>query len=323
MRNKIDEKICQWDDSTARETRLRLVHLEKRLYKTYEPALAPEPDFDKRLNLWLEGVASNTEDEKLMFNLVPNIFYVGPEEFKQLYWYAYNGPIARWLVDELDIQLDDRHAEEKLIAGLKETWFCPITDSMKINQFYHINKIPAEWNYRPDWRSMAKFGSEEKIRSYCRQKNVKRLVLLEDFVGNGTQMEKAVQFASRFQDIISILVAPLIACPKGVENGLKLKETHGIEFTPVLALDKNEFIPETLAGDENQLIRDIHDFAYRTYMQVSGGLSPGDRKPYHPLGWKQTGALIVMYTNSPNNTLPLIHWRSNEWEPLFPRHDRI
>ncbi len=321
--NKINKKLQQWDDHKSRETMLRLEHLEKRLYNTYEPTLAPEPNFFKRIPLWLENVAGNTEDEKLMFNWVPDLFYVGPNEFNELYRVAYNGPIARWLIDILKIKLDDELASEKLITAVKETWFCPITDSMKINHFYHRNKIPAEWDFRPDWQSLAEFGSEEKIRTFCEGK-IKRLVLLEDFVGSGSQMEKAVHFASKFKDILSILVVPLIVCPKGFDKGIELERRDGIKFKPVLILNKDGLIPKVTSGDDDTPTTKIRELADRTYKQVSGGISPNDKlKPYHPLGWRKTGAMVVMYTNVPNNSLPLIHWTSNEWVPLFPRHDRV
>ena len=42
-------------------------------------------------------------------------------------------------------------------------------------------------------------------------------------------------------------------------------------------------------------------------------------------GYKKTGCSVVTYSNTPNNSLPLIHYisKAGEWSPLFPRSSRV
>jgi len=47
-----------------------------------------------------------------------------------------------------------------------------------------------------------------------------------------------------------------------------------------------------------------------------------ERNREEPFGFKGTGALVVMYSNCPNNSLPVLHNESEEWSALFPRIPR-
>jgi hypothetical protein len=74
---------------------------------------------------------------------------------------------------------------------LKKTWFCPITDSFKINEFVHINNINNSINYRPDWQSLVELGDTTKVANLILKNNIERIVLLEDFIATGSQAMKA------------------------------------------------------------------------------------------------------------------------------------
>ncbi len=328
MPEKIRDKLLRWNDNVTRETSLKLDHLEKRLYKTYEPSQLPNPDFWQRLEKWINNVSPIDEDEIILFNSIPKLFYIGPDEFRELYRSAYDGQIARWIIDNEKIQLDDLKAEEKIRAAIKETWFCPISDSMRINSFYHVNNIPSGWDHRPDWRSLAVFGHEDKIRHYCGSNGIKRLVLLEDFVGGGSQMKDTIDFANKFTDILSILVVPLVICPKGSQRLIDYEKNTNITFSPALTINKSYFISST--NNKSDAINKLRSLAFENHTKVSNGILPDQKnahgnpiKPYHPLGWDRTGGLIIMYSNAPDNTMPIFHWESCSWSPLFPRHSRV
>ena len=54
----------------------------------------------------------------------------------------------------------------------------------------------------------------------------------------------------------------------------------------------------------------------------SGGVAIDAGKPYTPFGYKRTGGLVVMHSNTPDNSLPVIHHESDTWAPIFKRHSR-
>lgn len=330
MADSIEQLVRRWSDESLNEVNQRLGTLEKRLYCAYEPSLPPNPCFWRRLESWLGNLQDSEDDaKKALLKLAADIFFVGPAEFLELYRVAYEGPIARWLIDEEGINLLDHDAQQKLRHAVAETWFCPITDSMRINSFYNSNNVPTKADYRPDWRSLDRFGDAEKIIAYCKKKGFKRLVLLEDFVGGGSQMQKAVEYAATINNGPNVLVVPLIVCPAGLDSGMKIKAMHPgkVSFEPIICLPPEVFVSQTASQSESEFFRTLRELAIASYGKMTGGHAPAKyTPPYHPLGFSfdaPTGGLVVMYTNTPNNTLPLIHWSSSTWSPLFPRNNRV
>ncbi len=313
----------------------KIINLERWLYKTYEPNKFGPHDFWARLEQWLDNVPSDANKE-LLLQLVMEILYLGPVEFEELYRCAYQGPIARWLIDICQIDVFAPDGQAKLIAAAGETWFCPVTDSFRVNAFFHVNNLAAGANLRPDWHSLLKLGDTDKINAYCTTNQIKRLVLLEDFVGGGSQSLTAVRFAATKVHDLQVLFVPLVICPSGVVSARQLeaelcKQRAGaLRYDAVMELPDNAFLTRNQSpyADPNPFINDLRGLIDASYPDVSGGRPPGLEKPYDPFGYPHdvpTGGLVVMYSNTPDNTLPLIHWcpPENTWQPIFPRHSRV
>jgi hypothetical protein len=325
MPTKLETLVREWDDPELRAANLRLVHLEKRLYKTYEPSMASRRDYWNRFDSWIDNVAA-AEDKKALLRLAPEIFYVGPDEFHELYRYAYENVVAAWHIDQLAIDILDPNAQQTLRGAVDRTWFCPVSDSMRINSFYHVNNLPPRGDLRPDWRSLAKFADINGIRHYCQAKGIHRLVLFEDFVGGGSQAKAAVEFAAQLIPDVQVLVVPLIVCPAGhAKLQILAQNTPGLTYRPVLGLPDNAFLTNALSPFDAKQTAELRSLVARTYGAVSHGALAGD-PPYNAFGFPEltpTGALVVMFSNTPDNTLPLIHHQSQTWEPVFPRHSRV
>jgi len=332
--SSVEMKVQKWADEHAakgeigrRDSVKKVLHqlnfLQEKLYYQYEPSLPPNPSYLKRLADWLDNMASE-EDQKLAFELASKLFFVGRDEIRAMYRTAYWGPIMRWLITSQNFPINNPNLSVQLESCIQTTWFCPITDSMKINEFLHVNDIRNEINHRPDWQSLAKFGDPEKVRSYIERRGIKRIVLLEDFIATGTQASKAIKFAADLCSTapIPVLVVPLVLCPQAMDTFNEMKLPQHVTIEPVLQLEKHHFILG--AGAENTpAFNHFKKLAEQTYLQVTNGIPPCNDKPYGPLGFRNTGGLIILSTNTPDNTLPLIHWHSSTWSPLFPRHSRV
>jgi hypothetical protein len=148
---------------------------------------------------------------------------------------------------------------------------------------------------------------------------------LEDFIGNGGQVSKAVMFAATHLTNIPILVIPLIICPQGIKTAQILEATYShIKISPVISMPEDQFINADITKIKEEFIKKIHLLSVKTYSKVtSSEIIDEEIDPYGPFGWRNTGGLIVMHTNTPNNTIPLIHTKSRTWNPLFKRHKRI
>lgn len=297
----------------------RIDYLARTRFIEYLPTCGPHPDFRSRLSDWLEQMKSD-EDRKLLLRLVPELFFVQRDDIAALYRAAMRGPIFRWLIDLNNIAFDDRQIEKRLKDAIRQTWFCPITDSLLIAEFYHVNNIEGV-DYRPDWRSLNLFGKPSDIVTHMADNKLKQIVLLEDFVGSGSQVRDTIESAARLSPDIPVLVIPLIVCPIGADMGRRIaRQYKNMSFCPIVTLKENMLLNAGAVPDEPEIFSKLRNLVVACYPQVKGK-TPGHK--YGPFGFNDTGTLIVTYSNCPDNTLPIIHYSSDTWKPIFPRASRL
>jgi len=335
----------------------RLEFLNKRHYSQYLPT-DQAPDFLTRFSRWLENVTGDKE-RRALFELAPQLIFFGVDEFTKLYQAAFHGPITRWIVDELSLRFDDHQLSQTLRSELGgHTWYCPITDSMQISDFHHANNLGGA-DHRPQFRWLGELADEDRIRDLLssslppdvrqnlptalrghiqahvrklmddhrdarrQSQPLRRIVLLEDFVGVGSQIETAVSFAATLQPPVPVLFVPLIICPAGDTLAKAVVADYpNARYSPMVKLSEDLLINCISSLQPSSLEEAVRDLAFATYSQVQGDGSAGPR-PYSPFGFGATGATMVMYSNTPANTLPIIHHKSTTWEALFPRSARI
>ncbi len=315
--NKIQQKADEWyalGENDIIAVWDQIDYLNRKLFGDYEPAIGPKPYFISRLEKWLANVSSPNE-QLILFRLVPKLFYIGKSEFDTLYRIAFNTISIRWIIDLNDIQFDSQF-DENLNGLIDKVWFCPITDSMRINQFYHLNGIKGA-DKRPEWRSLKAFGSKNKIQAYIEKMKFDSIVLLEDFVGSGNQIKEPVEFAASEFPNINFLVVPIVMCPQADSIVAELEQKYkNVRIKPVIRLNSDSFIEEKKEDNEDDYFKAVHDLSkkYHPRMQKAGYKG-------HHLGFRKMGALVVLHTNTPNNSLPLV-WSSSDWYPIFNRHVR-
>jgi hypothetical protein len=147
---------------------------------------------------------------------------------------------------------------------------------------------------------------------------LERVVLLEDIVGSGTQCLDAIRWAVANLGK-PVLFVPLILCPNGVDALRAEEKASGGRLTvrPVIELRRSELLgPERNGVDGWPITVAMEDFANRYAARASVDLDT--------FGYRNTGCSLVTFTNTPDNTLPIVHNkpRNGNWEPLFPRIHR-
>ena len=292
-------------------------YLGRIAFDDYEPSQVER--FEERLDRWLHNVTAE-KDRQTLFLLLNYLFYIGRPEFESLCRTAYHGHVVRWLIEQLDVDLTDPNGMKNIEDAISSTWFCPITDSMRINWFLKANGIVGH-SHRPDWRSLRKFGEPGKIKRFLNDNCIQRVVLLEDFVGSGTQIRSAVEFASRTLPDIPILALPLVACPAGDDVGCQLAAQYAnVDYEAVMLVPPDTLIKPDAQPDEPPFYRCVRQLILRFRSKLSQPASDEESQRYH--GYKGTGAVTVMYSNCPNNTLPIIYDETRGWRALFPRIGR-
>jgi len=310
--------LRNWGDGAA-ELHERLTYLDQELFAEYVPA-KDDAAFGKRLRDWLTS-AGDEADRRQLFSLLEHLYFVGQKELDVLYQQAFRSEVMWWLSPP-SLSLGDAGFKEALKTAIEETWFCPITDSMNIAHFHHVNKI-RDRNLRPEWRALERFGDDARVSEYMEQRGFTRIMLLEDFVGTGNQAFDAIRWTiEKFPDT-PLLVCPLIICQAGFERLGELLDSASGSATlrPGLVLsEKCELGPPERAGEPEDF-KDLRSLLLRLIALVGADGADDDEKAF---GFGAVGALSVLFTNCPNNVPPALHYSDSQtWRPLFPRAIRI
>jgi hypothetical protein len=308
LRDIVDPWLRDEDSDELIRLRDQLDWLRRHLFEDYEPEEYRR--FDERLTDWLLNVDGEA-DRKALFRLLGHLFFLAKPQFKALCRGAFNDAIVRWLIEEENIQLDAPDLHQQLEQAVAATWFGAVTDSMNLNSFIKANRLSGH-DIRAEWRTLERLGDPEAVRRHVTECGVRRLVLLEDFVGSGEQMRSAVVWARDVLPDIPILVAPLICCPEGAVNGQLIATRYGLAFEPTLRLRDDLFLLPMPVANEPPVFAEVRSLILRIKDRLGKWSS-------EPFGHEETGAIFAMFTNCPDNTLPIIHEQSASWNALFPR----
>lgn len=304
----VDPWLMDSDADDLIKLRDQLLWLRQHHFDVYEPDSMR--DFDDRLVDWLLNV-DDERDRRAMFGLLAHLFFVAKPQFLALCRSTFHDSVVRWLIDLEGIPVVAPDIGARLDAATRTTWFCPVTDSMNVNSFLKVNKIVGN-DVRGDWRSYELVGDPERLREHVAEQGIKRIVLLEDFVGSGDQMSTSVIWARRTLPDIPILLAPLICCPDGVERGRRLSETRDITFAPTLELREELFLLPDPTPGEPAVFAEVRALTHR----LADRLGDWEEEPF---GHSSTGAILATFANCPDNTLAIVHEQNASWKPLFPR----
>lgn len=319
--------LLQWERGRPDEARqviaLRSYYefLAQRLYHEYEPTkhatANARRDFLKRLEAWLSGF-ENKSHAMTAFKSIQYIFFAGTAEYEELYRCAYSHHICSWVMNQENIGLFDLNVDEKVDQSVRKTWICPATDSLRINGFLHINSLRGH-DLRTDWRSLSMLGDDDLIQKYVDRKQIKRLVIVDDFVGAGNQFWGSLSYAIKVFPG-NILAIPLICCASGlrmIKRELEMAGIERVEVSPVLVVPDNCMVGETVMEGEPKLfskMRKAMKFGYdKMRINTSG----------EEYGSGRLGSLTVLYSNCPNNTPPIYGLDAGgRWSPIFKRISR-
>lgn len=346
-------KIQEWDseypppnkNETAKYTGIYAVlnYLSEEEWKAYLPAEHPDhsSQYIERLAAWV-GSTKDEDEQKVLLEYALYISFFSHDDFNALYQASFEREAAQWVAQSMEASLfsadECRHYGEDVQNELyNHTWFCPVSDSMNINSFYKVNNIKGI-RHRPSFMTLemlARGATAEKMNSLTNKlkafmdnpgfenkltcKPLKRLVLLEDFVGTGSQSRAALEWALAALNC-PILFIPLIIAPQGYAELEQLmnRSAGRLIIRPVVTLGKIDLIGPNSEGN-------TWPFALALEALVGKHYAPAWKKDrIDRFGFENTGCSVVLHSNAPNNSVSLIHCISedNGWHALFPRVKR-
>jgi hypothetical protein len=306
--------LRNWSEQ-EQELYSRLLYMDGYLFAEYVPA-REEPAFDSRLQDWLNSTGDEVDRRKL-FGLLEYLYFIGERELDILYRKAFRADVMWWLTPP-DVRLDDEEGFSQALAdALEETWFCPLTDSMNIAHFHHVNGI-RDRDLRPEWRALAKLGDAARVSDYLGDHGYQRLVLLEDFVGTGNQARSTIEWTLEQFPELPVLVCPLVICQQGVDAIADIIEPHErCSLRPGIIVPVDCTLGPPPSNDEPAAFAELRELLLRLISLVD---APGNTDDEKAFGYGCIGALTVLFTNCPNNAPAALHHAdSSTWKPLFPR----
>lgn len=326
------------EDSSYYETILNeLDYHATREWRVYLPAMHPEfnPSYMERLAAWIGNLADEA-DQKLLLEYARHITFFSHDDFAALYRTAFDREIKQWVASQIGAGLDPNggQALHDLVKRQtqRHTWFCPVTDSMDINEFYKVNHLKGV-GHRPGFstlqvlakdcahpdpllaQNLVHYMDNPSLDPHRPLPKLERLVLLEDVVGSGTQCLNAVRWAVANLGK-PVLFVPLVLCPNGAEAlRSEEKQSNGrLMVRPVVELRRCDLLGPERKGEQGWTIADkVEGMATRCAHLASANMDT--------FGYKNTGCSLTTFSNTPDNTLPIVHNKpdSGTWEPLFPR----
>lgn len=340
--NRLFAMVTEWQNEAAPPGEApdwkaildHLAYLERVKFQPFIPTLYSSrhpASFMDRLHVWINNPGLDEEDKRDLFRFAHQIAFFSFDDFVSLFRSAFAGPVTRWCMDKAGIQITSPDWIRTMEAERHQfTWYCPITDSLLISVFHHVNGIEGK-DRKPSFRDLAEFGDGDLVRKHIAEKGYKRIVLLEDFVGTGTQSLKAVKWALRNVDV-PILFCPILVASEALSRytglsdriarkQLDAQQCSDFSWEPVFTLSSDCFIHD-VGRESDELSKRIHGLAGKIHEKLA---TNGQEFARGALGfWNenspQKGANVVMFSNSPNNSLPLIwHDAEGHWKSLFPR----
>lgn len=306
-------------------------------WRVYLPA--EHSDFNasymERLAAWI-GNVTDEADQKLLLEYALYISFFSHDDFVSLCKTALDREITRWVVSQVGARLEHNswQAMDKLVHAEihRCTWFCPITDSMDINEFYKVNNLKGI-GHRPAFATLQMLAEKSKFPDPVLATNVshymdnpspisqnslpslKRLVLLEDIVGSGAQCLDAIQWALATLGK-PVLFVPLILCPDGAKLLREIEQNSNGQFMvrPVVELRCCDLLGPKRDNQQGwEKGEEVEELVKRCAANF--------KYNYADFGYENTGCSLVTFANTPDNTLPIVHdqAKTGNWNPLFPR----
>ncbi|MCD2178226.1 phosphoribosyltransferase-like protein [Rhizobium sp. C1] len=320
---------CQSDNMGERgfaDLTANVDFLEVALFSDYEVTdVGEHGQFGLRLARWLAS-ASSEADQQNLFLMLRYLIFVGRDEMKAASLTAYSKNTAHWLLSTSDISIFDPGARSRLEQSYNQIAFTELTDSFGLGNFLRWNNVHGG-NVRYTWEQhLENWSISDFIFSVMDKGNKDRIVLLEDFVGSGSQVENAIRLCCEINNYIpelKVLFCPLIICPKGKAMAIDLQRIYPcLTYSPVLEIPQEHFISPEYVADE----RPEYDAIRQTLKAIHGKVkgTPGSwLQQTSAFGYRDTGAIFVKYDNCPDNSVPALHRQSDlGWSPLFYRNSR-
>lgn len=329
-----------------------ILFLEQHFYGDYE--LNEYKTFIEIFLKWLDQFKGHIDfidddilnsERRYAFILARNIIFINRRQILSLLneiWENIKRELLKLASKERSISLIEiMYSEDIINEQLNASVFVPLSDSSHFMEFRHrclpsgkasdlvipcIDRlfIPIEYSVKELLKKQ-----KDKFRSK------KNLFVIEDFSGSGTNAKKMKQIIE-YYDFKNIYFCPCIITNIS-KNALTIlydiasKKNKNFKVISGMTIGDEHSISDDKSSDiwseeEKRALRYISEKYFALHFKENRYLyldfkKNNPQKPA-PLGFKNCGLALTLYTNCPNNSLPIIWADNNNWNPLFIRKER-
>jgi hypothetical protein len=317
------------------------------------------PNFVEKLSHWLGQFPST--DQHLAFLLATNIVFVTSRQFENLQRRLFRSNIRKLLLESI-IQNhglaphDYVTASKSFDSEMDRTIFVPNSDSSSLNSFVHLNNehfanrhkrhlVGPEvefWTYPTDreaatsdvaLKTVSTDFAAKVLATDPRLSGKTRLVVLEDFSGTGSDLGESLEELDRSHLRVSeVVLAPVLATQAAIEHltarcAKLTKRTYRVVTAQMLPHKLSCFdgkSPSYLDGHEpvpvlSSEVKRLSEVAFAGHFESCADAL----HPTHKHGFGGLALAVVMASNCPDNTLPMVWKHTSSWKGLFPRASRF
>lgn len=143
--------------------------------------------------------------------------------------------------------------------------------------------------------------------------HVQNIVFIDDFSGTGQSFIKELQKSERRYYGKNIYFITICIMEDAIEKIKDYSQKKNINIFPINYYMQKKTFTRNLFND-NMNAKDLL-LKLTVYLKIP--------KQESPLGFNESESLVAFHNNTPNNTLPVIRYDTEEYTSLFPRrHDR-
>ena len=309
--------------TTRGEVREHLDRKLKRLSEELWEGRCRYPDIEQWLSNFRGDHANDVDTERLhAMHLLASFTYFGERELRALvrsmYRDYFSYPIIQRIRTRLNRTKDTEQVQRVHDEEVRATRFLPLGSSAE-SSAHILYWFRQENEIAPGLFDLGAPSGKAKDGPLP----ATRIVFIDDLCGSGSQ---AVRYGKRGVATAREMVGQSCECIClflfATEVGIAKVYAAGV-FDSVQAVSILDASYRTYDVKSRIFRRPPPYISRETSRLVAEGYGM-EIYPGGPLGWDDGQLLIGFHHNTPNNTLPILWWRSDDhnWKPAFPRHGK-
>lgn len=195
--------------------------------------------------------------------------------------------------------------------------YTPLELPFRFSTIVNVDSSPAKSGATllREFKRFKEFHSDMEVSmNNLKNIDIKSIVLFDDFMGTGKQFETFMEIIKNEIGDIILIYCPLAAHIDGIKHINKLYPN--IIISPVEILDsKNSFFSQEYFP---KLAEDINIEGLQKVYENMIKDKPSIIKDGY-LGFGEQALTYIFDMSSPNNSLPVLSNKDNNWERIFPR----